>query len=165
MAFEPTDDEVRRLVEEKKPLPADYLKRLAVKPKSGHKEQQLDVKGIEESEFRLILRQSNTNPLDFSIILGYRVPNTNEVFRLRRYNGKSHEHTNVLEDQTFYDYHIHMATARYREAGFREDTCAEPTDRYSDLGGALDCMLADCRFEKRGDLSGQGRLFGMWGAL
>lgn len=91
--------------------------------------------GADGSEFRLILRQCEANPLDFSIILGYRVPNTNEIFRLRRYNGKHGEHTNVLEGRTFYDYHVHMATARYREAGLREDTYAERTDRYSDIGG------------------------------
>lgn len=147
MAFQPSDDEIRQLVEERKPLPRDYRKRIVLKAKSGHKEQQLDVKGADGSEFRLILRQSDANPLDFSIILGYRVPKTNEVYRLRRYNGKSHEHTNVLENRTFYDYHVHMATARYIEAGLREDALAEPTDRYSDFRGALDCMLRECGFD------------------
>ncbi len=157
MAFQPTDDEIRQLVGEKKPLPADYRKRLALKAKTGHKEQQLDVKGVDGSEFRLILRQSEVNPLDFSVILVFCVPKTNEIYRLRRYNGKHGEHTNVLEGQTFYDYHVHMATPRYREAGLREDTYAEPTDRYSDFGGALDCMLKDCGFDTPKDP--QGTLF------
>ena len=147
MAFQPTDDEIGRLVEERKPLPADYRKKLVLKAKTGHKEQQLALKGVDGSEFRLVTRQSEANPFDFSIILGYQVPKTNEVYRLRRYNGKHGEHTNVLEGRTFYDYHVHMATARYREAGLREDTYAEPTDRYSDIGGALDCMLKDCGFD------------------
>ena len=147
MAFEPTDDEIHRLLEESKLLPADFRKRIGLKTKMGHKEQQIDVKGGDGSEFRLILRQAVLNPLDFSIILGYRVPQTNEVYRLRRYNGKSHEHTNKLEGDRFYEYHVHMATARYREAGLSEDTFAEPTDRYSAYGGALTCMLSECGFD------------------
>ena len=70
MAFQPSDDEIGRLVEEEKPLPRDYRKRIVLKTKNGHKEQQLDIKGTDGSEFRLILRQSDANPLDFSIILG-----------------------------------------------------------------------------------------------
>ncbi len=147
MAFQPNDEEIGQLVGEKKPLPRDYRKRIALKAKTGHKEQQLDVKGDNGSEFRLILRQAEINPFDFSIILGYRVPRMNEIYRLRRYNGKHGEHTNVIERQTFYDYHVHMATARYREAGLKEDAYAEPTDRFSDFRGALDCMLRECGFD------------------
>jgi hypothetical protein len=29
---------------------------------------------------------------------------------LRRCNGKSHEHTNIIESDKFYDFHIHTAT-------------------------------------------------------
>ncbi len=147
MAFEPTDDEIGRLVRERKPLPADYRRKLILRPKTGHKEQQLDVKGADGSEFRLILRQSDANPLDFSIILGYRVPKTNVIYRLRRYNGRHGEHTNMLEGRTFYDHHVHMATARYREAGLREDAYAEPTGRYSDFRSALGWALKECEFE------------------
>ena len=85
----------------------------------------------------LMFRQSTFNPLDFSVILGYIIPNTNQVFRLRRYNGKSHEHTNWLEQEKFYDFHIHTATERYQIAGWNEDGYATPTDRYSDHHGAL----------------------------
>ncbi len=51
-----------------------------------------------------------------------------------------------MEEQTFYDFHIHMATERYQRTGNREDTYAEPTDRYSDMEGAFTCLLADCGF-------------------
>src|SRR5439155_12946442 len=111
-----------------KPLPADYIARTQTKPKRGHKERELDLTGESTGEFRLILRQSLLNSLDFSIILAYQIPRTNQLFRLRRYNGKSHEHTNTLESQTFYDFHIHTATLRYQDAGMREDSFAEPTD-------------------------------------
>ena len=142
-----SDDEIQRLISEPKPLPPNYHLRLRLKPKRGHKEAELDFEGANGATFRLILRQSMGNPLDFSLILAYRVPQTNIVFRLRRYNGKSHEHTNKLEGDKFYDFHIHEATQRYQEAGLREDAYAEPTDRYADFDDALRCMLANCGCE------------------
>ena len=70
-----------------------------------------------------------------------------QLFRLRRHNGKSHEHTNQIEQITFYDFHIHMATERYQELGTREDAFAEVTDRYGDYESALRCLVEDCGFE------------------
>lgn len=86
------------------------------------------------------------NILDFSVILGYQLPDPHTVFRLQRYNGKSHHHTNTLENQTFYDFHIHTATERYQRAGFKEDHFAVPTNRYYSLESAIGCMLLDCGF-------------------
>lgn len=142
-----SDDEIQRFIDEPKPLPPNYHLRLRLKPKRGHKEAELDFEGVHGSPFRLILRQSKVNPLDFSVILAYCAPQTNILFRLRRYNGKHGEHTNKLEGDKFYAFHIHKATRRYQEAGFNEDAYAEPTDRYADFDDALQCMLANCRFE------------------
>lgn len=142
-----SDEEIERLLKEKKPLPEDYRQKIKVRPKRGHKERDLDVKGTDGSDFRIILRQSFFNALDFSIILGYRPARSNRTFRLRRYNGKSHEHTNTMEGNTLYDFHIHQATERYQMIGAREDTFAEPTDRFSDFKEAISCMLKDCGFE------------------
>lgn len=83
----------------------------------------------------------------FSIILAIAVPRSNQLFRLRRYNGKSHEHTNHIEGDTFYDFHIHKATERYQEIGTREDAYAEPTGRYGDFHGALRCLIRDANFD------------------
>lgn len=141
-----SDDDIARLVAEKKPLPEDYRTKMQIRPKRGHKERELDVKGVDGSDFRLILRQSVINPLDFSIILVYRPPKSNQPFRLRRYNGKSHEHTNCIEVETFYDFHIHEATERYQEIGAREDTYAQSTNRFSDFHQAISCVLKDCGF-------------------
>jgi hypothetical protein len=141
-----SDSEIAALLREPKLLPADYAKKMAVKPKRGHSESELDLSGEDGSEFRIIRRRSHFNPLDFSVILAYRIPASNQIFRLRRYNGRSHDHTNPLEGETFYDFHIHMATERYQRTGNREDTYAETTDRYSDMDGALACLLADCGF-------------------
>jgi hypothetical protein len=120
---------------------------MRLRPKRGHSEREIDIVGSEGSEFSLIFRQSLFNTLDFSVILAYEMPRSNEVFRLRRYNGRSHEHTNSIEQQTFYDFHIHQATERYQEIGSSEDTYAEPTDRFVDLQGAVECVLGDCGFD------------------
>ncbi len=73
---------------------------------------------------------------------------SNQLFRLR-HNGKSHEHTNQIEASAFYDFHIHMATERYRELGMREDAYAEATDRFGDFDSALLCLVDDCGFERQ----------------
>lgn len=142
-----SDEEIASLLNERKPLPPDYRSRIQLKDKRGHKERELDVTGVNGNQFRLVLRQNNFNQFDFSVILAVCPPNTNRVFRLRRYNGKSHEHTNNIEGSTFYDFHIHTATERYQEQGAQEDTYAEPTDSFSDFHGALARMFADCGFD------------------
>lgn len=157
MAVLLTEDDIRRLLEERKPVPPDYSKRIVLKPKRGHKESQLDITGANGSEFVLIVRQAEANQLDFSVILAYRPPNTNRLFRLMRHNGK-HEHTNLLEAETFYGFHIHTATERYQDCGLREDAYAKPTTRYSDYGGAIRQMQRDCAFDLPVDP--QGSLFG-----
>ena len=96
-----SDHEIDSLVQENKPVPADWRNRVRLRPKRGHNERYLDLAGVAGSEFRLILRQSQINPLDFSVILAARVPRSNQIFRLRRYNGRSHEHTNHIEGMTF----------------------------------------------------------------
>lgn len=153
-----TDQDIARLIRETKPLPSDYRDRIQTRPKRGHKERELDLRGSEGSEFRVVLRQSLFNPLDFSAILIYRPPNSNQLFRLRRYNGKSHEHTNNIEEEIFYNFHIHQATQRYQEIGTREDAFAEQTDRYADFQQAIQCLLKDCSFEVPYDP--QVKLFG-----
>ncbi|HOI15498.1 MAG TPA: hypothetical protein PK036_04075 [Geobacteraceae bacterium] len=142
-----SDQEIENLIQEPKILPGDYHQRIQVRPKRGHKERELDIKGGSGNDFRLILRQSTFNALDFSIILAFRPAKSNVIFRLRRYNGKSHEHTNLIEDVSFYEYHIHQATERYQLLGAREDSYAEPTDRFSDFHQAVSCLMEDCGFE------------------
>jgi len=141
-----SDTEIRALLQEAKALPEDFTRRMALKPKRGHTEFELDVTGSAGSEFRILARRSNFNHLDFSVILAYRVPDSNQLLRLKRYNGKSHEHTNPIEAESFYDFHIHTATERYQRSGNREDTFAEVTDRYANLDQAIDCLIEDCGF-------------------
>lgn len=158
MPVQLTDSDISRLVAEPKPLRADYQARIATKPKRGHSERELDVTGANGSQFRLILRQSLFNAFDFSVILAYCAPSTNQIFRLRLYNGRSHEHTNPLEGETFYSFHIHLATERYQELGLREDTYAQQSARFAAFHDAVRCMFSDCAFEV--PVSAQGNLFG-----
>lgn len=142
-----SDSEIDRMIKERKPLLDNYRSHVQLRNKRGHKERELDVAGKNGTQYRLILRQSDFNALDFSIILAVSPQDSNQLFRLRRYNGKSHEHTNQIEGNTFYDFHIHQATERYQESGAREDAFAEPTDKYGDFHSALRCLFKDCGFE------------------
>ncbi len=142
-----TDQEIADLLAERKALPGDWKKRLTLKAKRGHTESELEIEGDQGSEFRLMQRRSDFNPLDFSVILAYRVPGSNQVLRLKRYNGKSHEHSNPIENEKFYDFHIHTATERYQQTGNKEETFAEVTNRYSNLDEATKCLFEDCSFE------------------
>jgi len=142
-----SDEQIAQMIAERKPLPEDYRSRVQLHNKRGHKERELDIVGEHKTQFRLILRQSNFNTLDFSIILALNPPDSSKLFRLRRYNGRHGEHTNQIEGNTFYDFHIHQATERYQESGGDEDAFAEPTDRYGDFHSALRCMLEECGFE------------------
>jgi len=142
------DAQILDLIGEKKPLPAELV---GLTPplrsiKLGHKEAQYGVTGSAGSNFRIIIRQNNLNALDFSVILAYLPETTTQVIRLRRYNGKSHEHTNRLEHEIFYGFHIHTASERYQRETETEDGFAEITTRYSDLSGAIQCMITDCGF-------------------
>ncbi len=147
MAVDLTDVEIDELIAEQKPLPANYTSRLQLRRKRGRHERHLDLKGGNGGEYCIIVSQSDTNALAFSVVLLYRLPESNKGFRLRRYNGKAHQHTNKIEQQTFYNQHIHMATERYQDLGLREDSYAEKTGRFADVESALACLVKDCAFE------------------
>jgi hypothetical protein len=80
------------------------------------------------------------------VILAWLPPKSNAIFKLRRYNGKSHEHTNKIEEERFYDFHIHPATLRYQQLGVKEESFAQATDRYQNFARPLRCMIDDCGF-------------------
>ena len=142
-----SDQEIDKLIKEPKTLPVNLQDLLRLRPKRGHSELDIDIKGADGSDFRLILRQNKINPLDFSVILAYCPQETTQQFRLCRYNGKSHQHKNSIENESFYDFHIHKATERYQDIGSYEECYAKPTSRFSDLSSAVKCLLADCNFQ------------------
>ncbi len=160
MPVQLTDEEIGRLIRMPKPFsPSLHARLLATRLKRGHRESEADVDAEDGTRFHVRVRQSAVYPLDFSVILAYRPPNSNQLFILRRYNGNAHEHANSIEGSRFSGFHVHTATGRYQElGGVDEETYAEPADRYADLATAVNCMLRECGFQLPGGML-QGILF------
>lgn len=96
------------------------------------------------SRFELYTRQSLIDPENYSCGLIYKHPSGSDI-TLARYNGSNHEHRNPLEGGELIRFkcHIHRATQRYIELGDKAEKFAETTDRYTDLEGAVRCLLVD----------------------
>lgn len=138
-----SDTQIQALISERKILSKNFQPNL--KEKNGQNQFEKEVTGINGNTFKIIVRQSIQNPLDFSVIFG--VVLNGRVFRLKRYNGDSHNHTNKLETIEIQGFHIHTATQRYQEQGFREENFAEKTSKYFDWKSALKFMLKENNFE------------------
>jgi len=95
--------------------------------------------------FELYARQNSIDPDHYSCGLIYHHP-CGERIHLTRYNGSNHDHRNSLEGGELIRFkcHIHRATQRYIEIGDKAEKFAVTTDRYSDLSGALHCLIMDC---------------------
>jgi hypothetical protein len=120
----------------------------SMKEKRGHKSAEHEMPQPDGSSFVIKIRISIENPLDFSVILGFTPVKATKPFLLRRYNGKSHEHKNRLENEDdFYDFHIHTATERYQREGSKEEYFAEISGSYSTPREALDCLITDCNIK------------------
>ena len=148
-----SDGKIQALLSERKRLPTDWLRTLHLaNPARGHYLSELEVTGEDGNRFELRLRQATRDPLAFSAILSVLDIEGLRRFRLRRYNGRSHGHRNLIERQKLpIGFHIHQATERYQLMGCREDAYAEPTDRYGNLWDAVSCLIADCGFEDDND--------------
>lgn len=142
-----SDLKITALIDERKVLSDRGRSGFRKKEKRGSNEYFLNVTGDAGNEFQVIVRMSNFNKLNFSVILGVKVPPPKKLFRLKRYNGDSHLHTNTIEEQEVEGFHIHTATEKYQMNGTREEDYAEQTKRYNDVNGALKCLFADANFE------------------
>ena len=141
---------VADLLMEPKFLPeSGLIPSLKVSGGSAHREWKSEViSGKAGNRFRVVLRQTVQDRDDFSVVLLHLPAERSGEFTLTRYNGNHGQHSNPLEGgQKFTGMHIHRATERYQlRKGAKAEHYAEPTDRYSDLRGALDCMMEDCAF-------------------
>ena len=141
-----TDERILELIREPKPLPDG----LSPSPKLTMRNRfwRRDFEFISDAgnSFVIKLRQSADNFTEFSVILGYRLPGLSKVFILRRYNGK-HQHTNPIEANKFRDFHRHTATERYQRRGCKDEHFAEIDKRFSNMDGAIDCLIRDCGFQ------------------
>ena len=142
-----SDSDIQKLIDDIKPLSSKILKEVKLKNKENktYKEYDIEVKSNSGKIFRIRIRARTINVLDFSVILIY-VDENRKYHILRRYNGK-HSHKNQIEKDKFRDFHIHKATKRYPEAGYRIDGYAEITDSYNNWKDALMKMLEDCNFK------------------
>ena len=136
MAIIYTDEEINELINEPKPLPEEWETDI-------YTLDHMEIKGEKGNLFRIIVRTDKEDPLDFSVILGVIHSYTTLVFRLRRYNGKTSPHINRIEGNEVAGFHIHEATERYQDRGQKEDAYAVETNRYSDVKGAIACLIAD----------------------
>lgn len=156
-----TDEEIADLITEPKIVPTNWFLRLEPKDKTHyqHKEKEVEVEGSEGNLFRIILRQNKLNILDFSIILTVKEKDSTMEYILLRYNGKHpSQHTNRWEKEqglsahTFEPFfHIHRATQRYQESGYKIDGYAEVTTKYSDFHAALEQFLLECNVKREDD--------------
>jgi hypothetical protein len=142
-----SDEAIKELIAERKLMP-DGLKpltRLVERNRSLRRD--YEIVCPTGNCFVVKIRKSTINHLDFSAILGYRLPGVNTIFLLRRYNGKSHYHSNPLDENIrFRGFHIHTATERYQKMRAKVEQFAELTTRFADLNGAIECLLTDCGF-------------------
>lgn len=141
-----SDAEISRLINEPKPLPYGLVNPILVVV-NGHRRADFDVNGVDGGQYQVHIRISEEDSFEFSVVLSYKMQRTGAWINLRRYNG-FHEHRNALEKgPLFMDYHIHEATERYqRAAGRKPEAYAEPTSRYVDVHGAIECLIDDCGF-------------------
>ena len=141
-----SDKQIQELINMNKQMTVDPDSLfIGMKEKRGHKSAEHEIPQSDGSAFVIKVRISCENPLDFSVILGYTPAKSTKPFLLRRYNGRSHEHKNRLENEdAFYDYHIHLATERYQLEGSKEEYFAEASERYTTPKEALNCLITDC---------------------
>jgi len=92
-----SDQEIAQLIAEPKILPSDWTTKVQLRETRVCKTKKFEIEGTNRTKFCIILRQSRFNSLDFCIVLGYYPNNSNKLFHLKRYDGKSHEHTNPIE--------------------------------------------------------------------
>lgn len=145
-----TDDEIDSMISEEKYFDGSFEELLNLKESDGHKTTSIDFPRADGSKFVIKLRQNQNDINDFSAIFTFQEKGNNKDFKLRRYNGKSHAHTNKIENQDiFFKFHIHMATQRYQDMGLKEESFAEATERYSNLRSALQCLLEDCNINMK----------------
>ncbi len=105
----------------------------------------------------MIIRKNLLDPLDFSVILLYLPKEEGRGFVLRRYNGK-HFHKNHLEGNELHDFHVHMATERYQQAGLKTEGYAEVSTEYASVQKAKECLFQDANCHRGSDrkLDGYG---------
>lgn len=107
--------------------------------KPGHRQRNFQARDQQDESVRFSIyqRQSLHDDNDFSCGIEF-IPRVGARLTLARYNGPSHRHGEIV-----YRPHIHRATARAIAAGKKPESEADETDRYTNLEGALRCLVED----------------------
>ena len=145
------------MIAEGKELPYSWLQTtMTLRVRGGSAESFIDFTGADGTAFRILVRQNQQRPDDFSVIimaiLTQPVVPGKPEFRLLRYDGGGHAHKNTIEGNRIpYKPHIHRATERYqtRTRQRRPDGYAEETQRYQNLAGAWSCFCNDVNLQFR----------------
>jgi hypothetical protein len=158
------DAELDALRSERKPLPPRWhsIRTKPARPGNSSSGGSI-VFAVRETghQFRLYARQNINEHFDFSFGLAF-IDADGSEYMLARYNGNSHDHTNVLEGEELEGvYHIHRATERYLKA-FGPDGIeryAVPTTAYFDLNSAIAFALPELGCDTSLEDSQQSNLF------
>lgn len=144
-----TDEQIQSLLNKEKVV---VNPRAREKREAKHIRQEFEVKskdGIDN--FRLFVRKSLVIEAGFSVGLVWISPSKEEAI-LMRCNGSDHSHRNQLENIKFDDEcHVHMATERYINSGYKLESYASVSKEYRDVRGAKHHLCKVCNisgFEK-----------------
>jgi hypothetical protein len=94
-----SEERIGALITEPKPEPPGLVPLGVMSQRNQHYRKDFRIMAPSGNEFLVAIRKATLNIFDFSVILGYQLPHLHTVFRLRRYNGKSHPHTNPIEKE------------------------------------------------------------------
>lgn len=97
--------------------------------------------------FVLYARQNEIDIDNYSCGLKLVISGKDDI-TLLRCNGSGHAHTNTLERENLdYECHIHIATERYANSGYKIDHFAFKTSDYNNLKGAITCLISMCNMK------------------
>jgi hypothetical protein len=71
-----SDEQIAALIAEQKKIPNGLSPMSKMTERCQHKRRDFDVRAESGNEFVVWVRQSSLNANDFSVILGYRIPNS-----------------------------------------------------------------------------------------
>lgn len=158
MAKRLTNDEIAAL----KKMPKFLTKPLKQKWTINLKVKQLSIELYSGDHlFKIYMRQAVMDEDNFSCGISL-ITNGNNDITLARYNGSNHVHVNKGDGRRFdFECHIHEANENSLLASKKIENHAEPTNRYTNLQGAIQCVLTDFHIADLsiGQLIEQGGLF------
>ncbi|MEN8381335.1 hypothetical protein [Acinetobacter radioresistens] len=129
---------------------------------TNHKVRQLSIELYSGDHFfKIYMRQSTVDEDNFSCGISL-ISNGKNDITLARYNGSNHVHVNKCDGRRFdFECHIHTANEASLKASKKIENYAEPTNRYTNLQGAIQCALRDFHIMDLsiGQLIEQGGLF------